>query len=422
MTAELSWALLALSAAGTAAAGFSRNRVPLAVSLGVAAVLRIAFAALTSTQYTPNDVRSYFRTTGEMVLQGMDPVHTMPGRQWNFLQLMPVVHALELKTGLAWVFAVKIAPILADLVLVWLVARFATADGRTRALQYAVNPLSLLVVSLHGQVEPVALALALTGVLLTKNGRPVLGGVFLGAAVASKTWPVVILFAVLPLRDLPKLMRIVAGSVMVPVACLLGGVLFLDTAPIADLRHMLSYSSFVNLWTWSGTYVALGHQNLAGYDSALGTPGTALVLLGVVSVLVVLRRRPPEVRAFGALSAVLLCSSGFGVQYLLWVLPLMMALSGPIRLGYVIAAGAWAGCFYLSPIGNAGLLLAYLRGLSWLPWALLLIALMQQIRSAPAVVAVAEEPADPISEAESETPAGARRQVAPRAAASPCDQ
>lgn len=418
MTAELSWTFLALCAAGTVAAAFSRNRVPLAVSLGVAAVLRISFAALTSAQYTPNDVKSYFRTTGELILQGKDPVHNMPGRQWNFLELMPAIHAIELKTGLPWVYAVKIAPIIADLVLVWLVARFATSDGRTRALQYAVNPLSLLVVSLHGQVEPVALALALTGVLLIKNGRPFLGGVLLGAAVASKTWPVVILLAVLPLRELPNLVRILAGSVIVPLACLLGGVLFLDTAPIADIQHMLSYSSFVNLWTWSGTYLTLGHQNLAGYDSALATPGTALVLLGVVFVLVMLRRRPPEVRAFGALSAVLLCTSGFGVQYLLWVLPLMMALSGPIRLGYVVAAGAWAGTFYLSPIGNAGLRLAYLRGMSWLPWALLLIALLQQIRSAPAVVAVRAEPAAPMPEVELEAPEVARRQVTPRAAPS----
>lgn len=90
-----------------------------------------------------------------------------------------------------------------------LVARFATRDERTRALQYAVNPLSLLVVALHGQVEPVALAFALGGILLIKSGRPVAGGVLLGVAVAARTWPVIILLAVLPLRDLPRLVRIV---------------------------------------------------------------------------------------------------------------------------------------------------------------------------------------------------------------------
>ncbi len=391
MTAELSWIFLTVCAVGMLAAGWSRNRVPVVASIAIAAVVRIAFAWLTSEQYTPRDVSVYFQATGELLLQGLDPLHNLPGRQWNFLQLMPAIHALELKTGLAWVFAVKIAPIVADLVLVWLVATFATADGPTRALQYALNPLSLLVVSLHGQVEPIALALALVGILFIKKGNPVLGGVFLGAAVAAKTWPVVILLAVLPLRNLPKMLRILTGAAVVPLLCLLAGVLFLDTEPIGDVLHMLSYSSYVDLWTWSGTYLAIGHEGLRGYDSRLGTIGTGLVLLGVAVVLVLLRRHPPEVRAFGVLSAFLLCASGFGVQYLMWVLPLMMALSGPIRLGYVLAAAAWAAVFYLSPIaGAAGLEVAYLRGASWLPWALLLIAVIQQVRSAPVVVAAAD--------------------------------
>jgi hypothetical protein len=384
VTRDLSWIFLAVCAIGTVAATWSRNRIPVVGSMVIAGGLRIAFAALTSQSYTPHDVRSYFLTTAQLLLQGKDPVHDMAGRQWNFLELMPAIHAIELKTGLAWVYAVKIAPIAADLVLVWLVARFAGSDGRTRALQYAVNPLSLLVVSLHGQVEPIALALALTGVLLIKKGRPVLGGVFLGAAVAAKTWPVVILIAVLPLRNLPKLVRIIAGSAIVPVVCLLAGVLLLDTQLLPDLRHILGYSSFVSLWTWSGTYIALGHENQVGYGSDLGRPGTALVLVGVVVVLLLLRRREPEVRALAVLCAVLICSSGFGVQYLLWVLPLMMAISGPIRVGYVLGAGAWAAVFYLSPIPGAAAFAGFLRGMSWLPFGLLVAALIEQVRIRPA--------------------------------------
>ncbi|MDQ2740635.1 MAG: glycosyltransferase 87 family protein, partial [Actinomycetota bacterium] len=242
MTAHLAWIFLAACAAAMVAAPLLRERVPVGASIAVGAVLRIAFAALTSRMFTPRDVTIYFHTTGQLILRGKDPVHDMPGRQWNFLELMPAIHALEIRSGLAWVYAVKMVPILADLVLIWLVARFAGKDSRSRALQYALNPVSLLVVSLHGQVEPVALALALTGILLIRKGRPVLGGLFLGAAVAAKTWPVIVLLAVLPLRTVPKLIRIVAGSAVVPLGCLLLGVIFLDTAPLKDLAHMASYT------------------------------------------------------------------------------------------------------------------------------------------------------------------------------------
>lgn len=379
MTAELTWIFLAVCAVATVVAGFSAERIPVSASIAIAAVLRIAFAALTSRAYTPYDVAKYFRTTAELLLAGKDPVHDMSGRQWNFLELMPAVHALELRSGLPWVYAVKIAPVAADLVLVALVARLADRDGRTRALQYAVNPLSLLVVSLHGQVEPVALALALGGILLLRHDRPVLGGILLGAAVAAKTWPVVILLAVLPLRTLPRLWRIVAGAAVVPLACLALGWLLLDTQPLADLRHMASYSSFVNFWTWSGTVISIGVPGTAGYASSLGPLATVFIAVGVALTLWLLRRRPPEVRALGVLSAVLLCTAGFGPQYLLWVLPLGMALAGPIRTWYVLSATSWVALFYLAPLRGAETT-GTLRGLSFLPAAVLLALLIELVR------------------------------------------
>ena len=383
MTAQLTWIFLAVCAAAMVGAPLLRDRVPVGTSIAVGAVLRIAFAALTSRMLTPRDVTIYFHTTGQLILQGKDPVHNMPGRQWNFLELMPFIHALEIRSGLPWVYAVKIAPILADLVLIWLVARFAGNNSRNRALQYALNPLSLLVVSLHGQVEPVALALALTGILLIRKGRPVFGGLLLGAAVAAKTWPVVILLAVLPLRNLPRAVRIVAGSAIVPLGCLLLGVIFLDTAPLKDLAHMASYTSFVRLWTWSGTVVdLLGTLGYAGYNSRLAGLGSLFILVGVIVTLILLRRRPPEVRALGVLSAVLLCTAGFGTQYLMWVLPLMFSLSAGIRSGYTVAATGYCAVFYLLPKLS---LSPFIVGLSWLPAALLLIAWIELIRSRPVV-------------------------------------
>jgi Glycosyltransferase family 87 len=290
------WLVIALCAAAMIAAGFSYNKVPVAASVAIAAALRVAFALMTSTRYTPRDVAVYFRATAAAVLRGHEPLQVLPGREWNFLELMPYVHAVELKSGLPWVIAVKIAPIAADLVLVWIVSRLAGADGRTRALQYAVNPLSLLVVSLHGQVEPVALALALGGVLLLKKDRPVLAGLLLGAAVAAKTWPILILIAVLPLRRPGRIAQILAGSAIVPVACLASGVIFLNTSIVHAFGRIVSYSGFVYNWTWSGTWLILGHKG-AGYNSPLSGLASLLIVAGVAAALWLLRRHPRPGRA-----------------------------------------------------------------------------------------------------------------------------
>ncbi len=105
------WVFLSVCAAATLLAGRSRNRVSVRVSIVLGAGLRIWFAVLTSRQLTPRDTRVYFHDTGELVLHGHDPLHDLPGRAWNFLELMPYIHAIELRSGLPWVYALKIAPI-----------------------------------------------------------------------------------------------------------------------------------------------------------------------------------------------------------------------------------------------------------------------------------------------------------------------
>lgn len=384
------WLVIALSAGAMIAAGFSRNQVPVVVSVVIGGLLRVAFALITSKKYTPDDVAVTFRATAVAVLHGQDPLLVLPGRQWNFLELMPYVHALEFKSGLPWVEAVKIAPITADLVLIWLVSRLAGADGRTRALQYAVNPLSLLVVSLHGQVEPVALAFALGGILLLKKNRHVLAGVLLGAAVAAITWPVLVLIAVLPLRQPKRITQILAGSAIVPVACLASGVIFLHTNIPQAIGKITTYSGPVSGWTWSGTWMLLGHR-VAGYSSPLRGLSWVLIILGVSTALWLLRRHPPEVRALGTLAAVLACTAGFGVQYLLWVLPLAFAVGSRWRNHYTAAAGFWALLFYAGPPGTAAA--EYRSGLSWLPAGLLVAIIVELVRRPPYRTVTA--PADP---------------------------
>jgi hypothetical protein len=355
--------------------GVRRLALPIWGSMAVALVLRVIFALITSRPFTPHDVRAYFYATGSLVLHGQDPLsHLPPGREWNFLELMPYVHALEIKSGLPWVYAVKIAPIIADVVLVWLVAQLAAGDGPVRALQYAVNPLSLLVVSLHGQVEPVALAFALGGVLAIKRDRWLLGGLLIGAGIAAKTWPVFIALAVVPWTRPRDLLKLVEGAVVVPVVMLLSGTVFLDTHPITAVRHAIGYTSFVRNWGWAGTMVAAGDHRASGYATTAGRVGSVFVVVAVIAVLVVFRRRPVDVRAMVVLCAVLTVTAGFGTQYLLWPLPLMFAVGGMPRVAYVGTASAWAGIGYLAnwPLATE---LGFLAGLSWLVIATLVLTI-----------------------------------------------
>lgn len=364
-TASVAWALAVAAGIASGLVNVRRFAPPVWVSIGIALFARVVFAAVTSQRYTPGDVRKYFRQTGQLVLDGKDPLVHLPGREWNFLQFMPYVHALEIKTGLPWVYAVKIAPIACDALIVWLIYLLAGDRGRNRALQYAVNPVSLFVASLHGQVEPVALALALAGILLARRERWFLAGLLLGAAVAAKTWPVLIALAVIPVTRPRKLARLVVGGAVVPVAMLLSGVLFLDTRVVDDLRHIASYSSYVDNWGWAGVLVTAGQRGVGGYGSSVARLGSALTAAAAIAALIVFRRYSTEARALAVLCAALIATAGFGTQYLLWPLPLMLVVGRRAYVGYVLVATAFLGISYLArwPRGHAQFFTA---GLSWL--------------------------------------------------------
>jgi hypothetical protein len=162
-------------------------------------------------------------------------------------------------------------------------------------------------------------------------------------------------------------------------------VVFLGTSVPRAVSQIISYSGYVGDWTWSGTWVMLGHRG-AGYNSPLSGLASLFIVPSVAAILWLLRRHPPEARALGGLAAVLVCTAGFGTQYLFWVLPLAIALSARWRNQYVIAASAWAALFYLTPSATTGSR-DYLIGLSWLPAAVLVAIIAEQVRSRPGELA-----------------------------------
>ena len=335
-------ATVVTTAAATALAGHRRVEIPVWASVLAALVLRVAIAAF-AARYTPADVSHHFRLTGEYVTHGRDPI-ALPHHQWNFLPLMAYVHAVELHLGLPWTYAVKVVPILTDCVTVWLVSLVATSEQRTRALQYALNPVSLLVVAVHGQVEPVALCLAMAAVALYQRDRLALAGLVAGAAVAAKTWPVLVVVALLR-RD-RRIVPFLATTAVVPLATFVSGLAFLDTSLRGTWQGLTGYSSYVGAWTWSGTLIARGGKNLVGYGSPLGRPGTVLTIAAVAAALVAFRHADPATRVGVALATPLVVTAGFGVQYLMWPVPFLFAAGFPRRATYTATAGLWLLLFY----------------------------------------------------------------------------
>lgn len=322
----------------------------------VALLIRLVPALLlpVGAQY---DIESY-RRVAAVVLQGGDVYSgaLVAGRHPYLplmLYLLAAVARASQVTGLAFVQLVKLPFVLADVGVVVLLYRVCRRLGRPAeeavvpALLYALNPIPVLVSAYHGQFDALPALLALLAwshlrLRVTFARRVLASACFLGLAVLVKSWPIILLPILL--RQLPSLKQRLAYAAVtgaIPAAAVLVYTVAFQAAPGPLLQRALTYSGVAGWWGYSALVNigvrATGHGQdlldlLTRYASLISWAG---LLLGYA-----LSWRRPTLQALLTTMLILFTiTPGFGLQYLLWVVPfaLLAGYERPLA-GYTAAA------------------------------------------------------------------------------------
>ena len=232
-----------------------------------------------------------------------------------------------------------------------LVGCFAEASARDNLrLVYALSPLAVLVSAWHGQIEPIAITLGLSALLLARRRREVLAGVVLGLAAASKTWPILFAAGVLRTSNWTRWWRVAAPAIAVPVLLLFSIPWLLHDGVRHTLKVIFGYRSFLGTWGWTGL---LRHAHVTGVGYAgphvdsFQRVGTALTAITLLAILLIFRRCSGPDITIALMLGFLTVSAGFGIQYLLWPAALVCATGRRSGQFYLLLAGFYAAFFYL---------------------------------------------------------------------------
>lgn len=257
------------------------------------------------------------------------------------------------KASVAWSWRFdslfKLPEIAADALAAVLVYRtWRAREGLAAPLAFVLfcwNPASFLVSAHHGNTDPTCAALSLLAAFLVDRKRAFWGGLALAAAINVKLIPIVlipVLFAML--RSRRQVLHFL-------LALSLGAVPF---APYVFghwkgfSQHVLSYRSFVGPWGVTSFLEFLGmHPNFADIARRLSKSWTRIAPPAILAAPVVLgviawrRKRPWSAIELGAIvySLFLVLTPGFGVQYVVYPLPLLFAAD----VAWATAYGATAG-------------------------------------------------------------------------------
>src|SRR5581483_694239 len=252
-------------------------------------------------------------------------------------------------------FVFKMPDVAADAIICWLLykillprrgARFAAIA----AVCYAWSPVSILITGHECNTDPIYILLMLLSLwLIEDRAMDFTAGLVMAAAINVKLIP---LLVIIPLvgtyHDWKRLVRFLVG-LSVAVAPFIPFVLI---EPYRFYRHVIAYGSAMDYWGINEFLLETGSQERfrrIAYICASGyyVKGRWVVLAAVV--LMTLRaRRSGRYNAYtlaaGAGALFMILTPGFGLQYLILLVPLMLATG---RLSAANFYSAFAGLFLL---------------------------------------------------------------------------
>ncbi len=222
------------------------------------------------------------------------------------------------------VFVLKLLLILIDLGTCTVVAGLLTAIGKDRewVLLYAWNPLVVKELAGSGHADALMIFWMALALLLLIRGRQILALTAFGLSLLSKIGSLVLLVLFLR-RTQPRYWPVLAGVVLLGVAPFAGDLPSMVNGLVAYGREWVFNSGF-----WAAIHAAaaaLGAESAVFWAHALTK---ALVLAGVATLPWLGGSRPRDILqvAFLLLAGIVLLNPAVMPWYLLWPLPLAVAL------------------------------------------------------------------------------------------------
>lgn len=313
------------------------------------------------------DIES-FRLVTDALLAGQEVYTSVLGRHPYLplqMYLMGGTAWLGDLVGLPYVVSIKIPAVLADGAIAGLITTSLSRDGRRPAsaaafgLLYALNPISLLVTSYHGQFEAITLLLLVLAWRSWRFGRhAVWSASWLGLAILNKTWPVILL-PVFWIRQRNWRDRILYAilALGIPVAGIALYLLLFDASPVPMLRRALTHRGVAGYWGPGAVLDPLTsiYTTARPFFDALVALRNVLLAGAAVLALWITRRDTALDAILTVILSVFMVTVGFGIQWLVW----------PVPFALLLREEGWTKAY---SVAGAIMLLVHLYGLHMYPW------------------------------------------------------
>jgi len=263
--------------------------------------------------------------------QGKNPYSQSYVFNWSPLWLMVIFQLFKISNifKIPYYGLIKIIPIICDAIIsviiykIFLNTNLGRKKAITASLLYALNPISIIITSIHGNFISIPLVfLVISAYILHRKKKYsiIYSSLILGVAIMSKVWPVLFLpVLVQKIKTLKnKLVYVLLSAVPFIISIL---PLYLKNRDIV-IKRFLKYESIPGWYGFTGIGRIWNSELLKSFSHFYVINGM-WVLGSVVILLYLIKTYKMDLfRGFCLIClAFLFFTKGFGPQYLVWILP-----------------------------------------------------------------------------------------------------
>lgn len=300
----------------------------------IAIIIRL-FCLYLFHNVTNYDLQSYIQI-GQLTLKGINIYPDIANLHHPYLPFFMYMEAVAVWTGIS----VKIINIIFDLGIVYLVYLLSKKSLKT-ALIYALNPVTILVTTLHGQFDVIPLFFILLTIYLLSKKWELLAILSFSFAILTKTWPVLLLIPIICRIKNKKLLPLL---ITFPMIFVLFYVWFFKSSLIDIGKTLISYQGLWGIW---GPVVIMGKQRI------LIQKFTTLIFLISFFIYSWFNRDLPAQAGKNLVKNILsllffffIFTTNFSIQYLVWIIPFLIIIKPKNYLFLICLISIYLCTFY----------------------------------------------------------------------------
>ena len=333
----------------------------------IALIIRLVFIYI-FRNVTNYDLQSYLQV-GELTLKGINIYPEIANLHHPYLPFFLYVEAMAYWLGRSKIIIItiiKIINVIFDLGILNLVYRLSRKNLKTTFL-YAINPVTILITTLHGQFDVIPVFFILLSIYLLNKKKELTAVLSFSFAILTKTWPII--FAVPILRkvhachprengDPGALDSRLRGNDMWGLLLILTiffPILFtvlyclLFKATLIDIgKTLISYQGLWGIW---GIWDLLGKQRIL-----IQKLSTLIFLTSFFSYSWFNKNKNLLKNFLNLLLFFFIFTTNFSIQYFVWIIPFLILIKPKKYFQLIILITFYLLSFYCVWLFNLNLI------------------------------------------------------------------